>query len=388
MDKGSKRSQSVAMPSPSQARGGRDWRVDTLRGYALVMMTVDHLPNQPLKRFTEYLLGYASAPDAFVFLSGLVSGWVYLKVLDQRGMPALNNRALRRARDIYVVHLSLLVLTIAGAVLFNHGTFRAQHPAQAFVAGALLIYQPSLSDILPMYCIFLLFVPLVLSQLVKGSIRLVIAISVALWMLSQFGIGDASQLVPWIYLGTFNLLAWQVYFVAGLCFAFHTRRTENAIPRSRGLLAFCAIAATLLFVDRHLHVLAGLKPLLKFSGGPDHNPVRFFDAACLGYVIWSVPRTIDEKLKRVQACRFLNSLGRHSLQVYAFSLFATFVLLGLGNRWSSLPEWTRILLVLFVVLSLALPARVHEYLRQRRPRVKPPLFDLLPASQAATAIPE
>jgi hypothetical protein len=38
-------------------------------------MTLAHLPVHPLQRFFSYTFGYASAPDGFVFLSGLVSTW-------------------------------------------------------------------------------------------------------------------------------------------------------------------------------------------------------------------------------------------------------------------------------------------------------------------------
>ena len=77
------------------------------------------------------------------------------------------------------------------------------------------MYQPTLSDILPMYCIFLLFTPLVLDQMMKGRAWLVGMTSAGLWCAAQWGIGDASYMVPWINLGTFNILAWQAYFVAG-----------------------------------------------------------------------------------------------------------------------------------------------------------------------------
>ena len=67
----------------------RDWRVDSLRGYFLILMTLTHLPRHPLERFTHYTFGFASAPDGFVFLSGLVSAWVYLRIRSKRGQAAM-----------------------------------------------------------------------------------------------------------------------------------------------------------------------------------------------------------------------------------------------------------------------------------------------------------
>lgn len=353
---------------------GRDWRVDTLRGYFLVIMTIAHLGQNPLMRFTEYTLGYASAPDGFVFLSGLVSGWVYLKILDRSGPEALTSRALRRAGQIYLVQIALLIVAIIGTILTGRSLFHGVTPAQALLSGAFLIYQPSYSDILPMYCIFLLFTPLVLLQLMKGHARFVIATSAALWVLSQFGLGETSSRVPWIHLGKFNVLAWQAYFTAGLYLAWRAASRNAAVPKSRALFAVCAIGASLLFVDRHLHLIAGVMPLLKFHEGPSRNPVRFIDAACVGYLIFRIPRVIDEKLKQFRIFQFLNFLGQHSLQVFAFSSLATFILWWAGASWNNLANLPKTSIVCLVILALAIPARLHEFYRHRRPRPKTSLL--------------
>lgn len=363
---------------------GRDWRVDTLRGYFLVVMTIAHLGENPLMRFTEYTFGYASAPDGFVYLSGLVSGWVYLKILARSGPAALTSRALSRAGQIYLVQIALLIVAISGTIQTGRSLFHGATPAQALLAGALLIYQPSYSDILPMYCVFLLFTPIVLLQLMKGRTRLVIASSAALWILSQFGFGETSSHVPaWIYLGKFNLLAWQAYFTAGLYLAWRAASHNVTVPKSRTLLAICAIGASVLFVDRHLHLIAGIMPVLKFHEGPNRNPARFLDAACLGYLIFWIPRAVDNRLKEFRIFRFLNFLGQHSLQVFAFSSLATFVLWWAGSSWNNLPNLPKTLIVCLVVLALTIPAQLHELHRFRMRRAEP---SLLPGARSAGAI--
>jgi hypothetical protein len=218
----------------------RDWRVDALRGYFLVIMTLTHLPPHPLERFTSYTFGFASAPDGFVFLSGLMSAWVYLRVRNKQGQPAMEARALRRTRDIYLVHIFLLSASILGAVLLKQASFQAAHPVQAFLGGSLLLYRPTFCDILPMYCIFLLFTPIVLDQMMRGRAWLAGVISTALWLTARWGIGDAAHLVPWIDVGAFNILAWQAYFVAGLYLGQRQLHAgDGAVPRSRVLLALC-----------------------------------------------------------------------------------------------------------------------------------------------------
>jgi len=205
-----------------------------LRGYFLVLMTLAHLPQHPLQRFTSYTFGYASAPDGFVFLSGLVSTWVYLRLRNKHGQRSMEARVLQRTRYVYLVHILLLSASIVGAVLLKQNSFQASHPLEAFFSGSLLLYQPGLTDILPMYCVFLLFTPIVLDQMMKGGAWLVGVISATLWFAAQWGIGDASHLVPWINLGTFNILAWQAYFITGQYLGYRGLSTgEGAVPRSR-----------------------------------------------------------------------------------------------------------------------------------------------------------
>src|SRR5438270_13619219 len=77
----------------------RDWRVDTLRGWFLICMMSAHLPRHGLQKFTEYTFGYASAPDGFIFLSGMTCAWVYLRFRSKHGHAAMSKRIRRRVVD-------------------------------------------------------------------------------------------------------------------------------------------------------------------------------------------------------------------------------------------------------------------------------------------------
>ena len=348
----------------------RDWRVDTLRGWFLVCMTLAHLPPHPLQPWVGYMFGFASAPDGFVFLSGLVASWVYLRVRAKQGQKGLEGKALRRFRDIYLTHVSILFLTITGSVIFVGNSFRATHPIEALVSGCLLVYQPHTCDILPMYCIFLLCMPLILEEFMNGHAWQIGMISLLLWVISLRGIGDASYVVPYIDLGAFNLFTWQAYFVAGMYFGYRGLYSQKPVlPRSRSLLAACIVVSLALFVQRHFEIVAGIE-MIKFHFSPDHNPLRFLNAASLGYIVSMVPRTLDLQLMRMRLCQFLNYLGRHSLQVFAWSLPLTDGLSYFHFRmWDNFSPTIQVLAALLVVTSLAIPALLHEQYRQRRTKL-------------------
>ena len=124
-------------------------------------------------------------------LAKKVKKLLYLKILAGSGPAALTSRALCRAGQIYLVQIALLVVAIVGIILSGRSLFHGATPAQALLAGAFLVYQPSYSDILPMYCIFLLFTPLVLLQLMKGHTRVVMATSAALGSSHNSGLAKA-----------------------------------------------------------------------------------------------------------------------------------------------------------------------------------------------------
>ena len=170
------------------------------------------------------------------------------------------------------MHIFLLSASIAEGVLLANNSFQSTYPVRAFLSGSLLLYQPALSDILPMYCIFLLFTPIVLDQMTKGRAWLVGMTSASLWCAAQWGVGDASHSVPWISLGSFNILAWQAYFVAGQYLGYRSSRGESVLPKSRGLLVICIALALLFFLDRHSAGIFGTTPVLKFALGAQPEP--------------------------------------------------------------------------------------------------------------------
>jgi hypothetical protein len=273
------------------------------------------------------------------------------------------SKVFRRAGTIYLTHMALLVLGILVALYPGAVSYRVAHPLQTLVSGALLWNQGGFDRILPMYCVFLAFSPIVLKQFTEGRTWLVGLISAGLWVGALFGLGDSKSGAAGLDPATFNLCAWQAYFVAGQYFGYRAVGSEaSGVGKSRVLLAACVVVAALLMVDRHLLSLWGVNPLLRFNAHPDHNPVRFLDAACLGYLIWWIPRAVDVAAMKLRFFRFLNLLGGHSLQVFAFSmLIARFE----AHAIHTFSPGAKLIVAVLTVLSLGLPAWLHQIFRER-----------------------
>src|SRR5215472_9386316 len=90
--------------------------LDALRGLFLVWMTVTHLPT----RFSDFVnqpLGFVSSAEGFVFISALLVGRLYIRVL-VRDPANVRGKLWRRALKIYSYHLIMLALafTVVAAV--------------------------------------------------------------------------------------------------------------------------------------------------------------------------------------------------------------------------------------------------------------------------------
>ncbi|PYX67290.1 MAG: hypothetical protein DMG74_00640 [Acidobacteria bacterium] len=364
---------------------GRDARVDALRGFLLVLIMVNHLPRHPLHRFVSQVFGFVSVAEGFVFMSGLVTGMVYGRTLVKSGRTALRHRALRRARDLYLAHLCLYSFALLAGLW--GGLSIAPRFSSLWTAwwhGATLIYQPNLFDILPMYCVFLLLVPFVVEQMARGRNVLVWLFSITLWLLAQWGIGGPAHNPSWLNLGFFNILAWQLLFVAGAYFGYRKATGQpSPVPASRLLFTFCLVVVIVLFTLRHQGVLLGrTSPLFNTEimlqeWRSINHPFRLINFAAYAYILWYLPRSVDQRFHQLSLSRFLRYLGRHSLQVFVWSIFLSYVAFSFKQPWHSLSPVWQILFVLGSTLSLVLPAWVHEHwqrtaaVRNSIPRLSP-----------------
>ncbi|HMD59951.1 MAG TPA: OpgC domain-containing protein [Opitutaceae bacterium] len=342
----------------------RDPRFDTMRGLLLICMTVNHLPTE-LRCLTDQSLGVFSAAEGFVFLSGLMAGLVYTRRLRQAGPSGLMSAALGRAKKIYAWHAASFAGALACVLLTefacgycspNAPRLFFEHPVAALGLGASLLYQPGLLDLLPMYCVFVLLLPAVIGGLESGRRPLVFAASAAVWL--------AAQLLPPVEglrayplnLGSFNLLAWQFLFVAGVAVG-HARASGQAQLARPSLwaVAFAASVAAYGFGIRHAG-WPSLWPDAAFGillNKPALGLLRVADFGCVAYLV----AVVGARFPGALTARPLALLGRHSLFLVAAQSVAITALLQFPGLFASAAARTLVAVATVAFLFAAAAAK-------------------------------
>lgn len=350
-------------------------QLDGLRGLFIILITINHIES-PLTAFTYQPLGYVSAAEGFVFLSGLVAGLVYYRRLETRGFAKAFKNAFKRARTIYKYHiLALLTVCVVGYVSVIHQEFWAkllagflQNPVQAFTLGLLLLYQPDFFDILPMYCIFLIALPFLLYQFRQNRSRWVLTGSVLLWIVSQIGLGlsykatyHAQRILPTVEFSYMDIFAWQLLFVAGAYIAYR-RASGNEIRLPRYCAWISVLVVGLLTLNR-FHLL-GTTDDLWWNLIDKHRlgPLRVLNFAALIVLF----QFLMQSYRSLFAQPWLVILGKHSLQVFSLHIILIFLLLPLVALYSDNNPMAYVAFAGFVLLCLYVVAWSRERIKQAK----------------------
>lgn len=258
--------------APPPAAGNRLWQIDALRGLMLVLMTLTHLPTVVAGPAGQPF-GFVSAAEGFVLLSGFMAGMVYAARERREGETRMRSAFYQRVAKIYLCQAALLlflfsVVALIALVLHEDAItglmrYYLQEPLHAFVGSLLLIYSPPLLDILPMYVLFMLASPVLLLHGIRNGWGGILAISVALWLASQFKFGGwlygalapaTGIRVPLEQTGAFDVLAWQFLWVLGLWLGAG-RSAQPPVPAPvfpRWMVGLAIGIAAVFFVWRHL----------------------------------------------------------------------------------------------------------------------------------------
>jgi hypothetical protein len=348
----------------------RDLRVDALRGLALAMIFIDHIPGNLLSQITLRNFGFSDAAELFVLLSGFSSMVAYGGSFDRDGLAVGLRRVLLRCLRIYLFQaiLLLVVLVMVGA-WYEYFGLEPEHGAPYVSSGLnglrhslTLQAQPSALNVLPLYIVLLALFPLIYGLIRIGPIVALLA-SGAVW--AVVNLYPAFNLTNWLDGGGwfFNPFAWQFLFVIGAVGAVLLRRYGGDLPRplwlraaAWGYLAFALVAAAPwdAWGWSSLHLID--------VATPDKTtlaPLRLLDV--LAFITLALGSARFRALVERPALWPLVVCGRHSLEV--FSLGTVLAMLGhLVFRTYGVTVATQVLingvgLGLMVVLALALERR-------------------------------
>ena len=276
--------------------------IDFWRGAVLIAILVDHIPGNVLEFLTPRNFGLSDSSEAFVFLSGLSVGMVYLPRARKFGLAAVARGCLQRALKLYGVHVGLTAAAIvifAFAFWMSGVTDLIEAHGRSFVFGspmigltglAVLSHQLGYFNILPLYVVLMLWAPLALALAMRNT-AFALASSVATYAASRaLGV----HLPTWPEPGGwfFNPFAWQLAFTTGLVCAILFR---DGPPRpTRGLVALSF--AALIMGALTMTSAAGLAPGLRDAASAhldlakqDLGLARLAHFAALAYLVAIAP---------------------------------------------------------------------------------------------------
>ncbi|HTJ99229.1 MAG TPA: OpgC domain-containing protein [Bordetella sp.] len=376
-----------AVSGTAAAARPRRWELDALRGLMLVLMLSTHLPTN-FGIPTSQPLGFVSAAEGFVMLSAYMAGLVYTQRYLRHGMQAMQRAFLKRALVVYgcqAASLLFLFTVIAGLGLTLPQPavqkliwFYLQQPVTAFFSALGLIYNPPLLDILPVYVLFMLASPWVLTYALRHGWRAILILSAVLWLATQFelsrflygGVVELTGLpVPFSETGAFETFGWQFLWIFGMWLGSTHARVppEQRRPFPPALVYGAAIVASTFFIWRHI---AGL------GAFPDGNPLNFlFDKWHLGIlrlvnfmslVVLGIHFSgwLKAHLPRM---RWLETMGRASLSVFCAHLVIVLLVLSvIGEPSPDRPLWRDLSLFAGSIFALYVVARLVSDNKTRR----------------------
>ena len=307
--------------------------IDFWRGAVLIAILIDHIPGNPLENWTPRNFGLSDSAEAFVFLSGLSVGLIYLPRAFKYGLEPVAGGCLKRALKLYGVHIALTVAALAvfGAAYWASGvpdliqahgrSIVFTSPGNGLLGLALLSLQLGYFNILPLYIVLMLWAPVAVALALRGPL-LALAVSIGLYVAARaFGLNLPNWPEPggWF----FNPIAWQLVFTLGVISAILWR---DGLPRPAPwlvTLSAVTVAGAALIVTNE----AGLAPGLRDTATAhldvakqDLGLARLVHFVALAYLIAMATTAFGRFIAPVIRGAFgaaVQRLGRNSLPVFA-----------------------------------------------------------------------
>ena len=327
----------ITLPAVSE----RELRLDLFRGLALWLIFIDHLPNNILAWFTIRNYGFSDATEIFIFISGYTAAFVYGRAMLQSGFVIASARILRRVWQIYVAHVFLFTIFLAEisyvATRFENPLYSEEmgimdflkQPDVTIIQALILRFRPVNMDVLPLYIVLMLFLPLIL-WLMKWRPDVTLALSATLYALTWHFDLYLSAYPNGVWF--FNPFAWQLLFVFGAWCALGGARRMSRILSSNVTLWICIAYLVFGFV---IAMIWNFPPQLGYLmpkwlenwmypvNKTDLDVIRFAHFLALAAITVRFLPKDWPPLKSIWL-RPLILCGQHSLEIFCLGVFLAF----------------------------------------------------------------
>ncbi len=233
-----------AAAAPAAQARVRDIRLDFFRGIAMFIILIAHTPGNFLTSWIPARWGFSDATEIFVFCSGMASAIAFGRAFETAGWRMGTARVTYRVWQVYWAHVGLFFATLALVSFLTtlewEGTrnyvgqlnlWRFYVETDTGTVTDLIIrfmtlrYVPNYFDILPMYMVVLIMMPIIMA-LARINLWLVAGFMGLTWALGQSGLtaalglphlalpADPSSDRTWF----FNPFGWQLIFFTGFSF--------------------------------------------------------------------------------------------------------------------------------------------------------------------------
>lgn len=365
-------------PSASGTSGAtiRDPRLDFYRGIAMFIILFAHTPGNFFTSWIPARWGFSDATEIFVFCSGMASAIAFGRTFDRAGWTLGTARVAYRVWQVYWAHIGMFFFiammlafwdsfevfekTYIGTlnlVPFFEGVTRKgvelATTADQLVGIFTLTYVPNYFDILPMYMVILIMMPVVMA-LSRINLWLMAAVIATVWLFAQRGLLawlGAEHL--WLSLPAepwsdrhwfFNPFGWQLIFFTGFAFM---RGWIPAPPVKTWLIVLAAVIVVANIPLSNIGVRAVSRDWfgLAFENNPvinwrvSNKPLidksafgllRYVHFLALAYLAWVAAGVGGHRLIATggsalskawdNTVRIIMKVGQQSLAVFVFSM--------------------------------------------------------------------
>lgn len=317
------------------ASSRRDPRLDFFRGLAMFIIFVSHTPGNWLAGWIPARMGFSDATEIFVFCSGMASAIAFGRVFEDRGLAMGTARIMHRVWQVYWAHIAVFFAVVAQLLLTDKllnsgGAFTGTLNLHVFfenirdgILGLLtLSYVPNYWDILPMYLVILLMIPLIVT-LRRLHPYLPFVFCIGLWLISGQQLLELPA-EPWSDRSWFfNPFSWQLVFFAGFAYM---RGWLPVPPIRKDWMIVCAVILLMVIPFANWKIWTSFEFLraVRDAVGPllDKTHLglfRFVHFLLLAYLAYSIVTLLGDRFSG-GFVDIVRKVGQQSLGVFMSSL--------------------------------------------------------------------